>query len=101
MYTQEQLRDENVIYAGTGGVSERNCQARFVPAFRDELSGRVEVARTMDGAQAAMHLFCCLPDAWVAERDVNGAIVALIDTVTAGFLRDGVFYTREEASRLV
>jgi len=101
MYTHEQLRDENQTYAGTGGVSENNCRARFSPAFREAVSGRVERARRADGAPAAMHLFCCLPDEWVAERDASGEIVALIGSVTAGFLRDGVFYTREEAARLV
>lgn len=101
MYTHEQLRDENECYAGTGGVSQNNGGARFVPAFRDAVSGRVEPARMADGAPAPMHLFCCLPDEWVAGRDEHGEIVALIDTITAGFLRDGVFYTREEAARLV
>ena len=100
MYTHEQLRDENETFAGTGGVSHNNCRARFVPAFRDAATGRVERARMADGAPAPMHLFCCLPEEWVAERDPNGEIVALIDSVTAGFLRDGEFYTREEAARL-
>ena len=45
MYSYERLREENETFAGTGGVSENNCQARFVPAFRDEDSGRVELAR--------------------------------------------------------
>ncbi len=101
MYTHDQLRDENQTYAQTGGVSHNNCQAGFVPAFRDAATGRVEPARTADGAPAPMHLFFCLPDEWVAERDASGDIVALIDSVAAGFLRDGVFYTREEAARLV
>ena len=101
MYTQEQRRTENEIYAGTGGVSCNAATARFVPAFRDTATGRVEIARTADARPATMHLFCCLPDAWVAERDPAGEIVALIDTIVAGFVRDGVFYTRDEAARLV
>ena len=52
MYTYERLREENETYAGTGGVSENNCAKRFLPAFRDELTGRVELARTAEGAQA-------------------------------------------------
>ena len=100
MYTHDHLREENEVYAGTGGVSDHNRGARFLPAFRDSASGRVELARTADGAPASMHLFCCLPEEWVAERDPTGQIVALIDTVVAGFVRDGVFYSREEAARL-
>jgi hypothetical protein len=98
MYTYERLREENETYAGTGGVSENNCSARFLPAFQDSLSGRVEQARKEDGSPAPMHLLCALPDEWVAERDASGRILALKDTIIAGFLRDGVFYTREEAA---
>ena len=98
MYTYERLREENETYAGTGGVSENNCAKRFLPAFRDELTGRVELARTAEGAQAPMHLLCCLPDEWVTRRDAQGQILALKDSVIAGFVRDGEFYTREEAA---
>jgi hypothetical protein len=47
-----------------------------------------------------MHLLCCLPEEWVTGRDERGQIVALKDSVIAGFVRDGTFYTREEAARL-
>ncbi len=100
MYTYERLQEENRAYAGTGGVSENNSQARFLPAFRDEITGRVEMARMEDGRGAPMHLLCCLPDEWVVERDAAGQIVGLIDSVIAGFVRDGEFYTREDAARL-
>ena len=98
MYTYERLREENETYAGTGGVSENNCRLQFLPAFQDEQTGRVELARKADGTQAPMHLLCCLPDEWVTERDVEGHILALKDSVIAGFVRDGEFYTREEAA---
>ncbi|MGD8415441.1 MAG: hypothetical protein PVH91_00140 [Pseudomonadales bacterium] len=101
MYTPERLREENQVFAGTGGVSERAAGSGFVPAFRDDADGRVEIARTQNGCPATMHLFCCLPDEWVTERDQTGQIVALIDSVVAGFVRDGVFYTREEAAQLI
>ena len=101
MYSYERLREENETFAGTGGVSENNCEARFVPAFRDSESGRVELARTEDGVRAPVHLLCCLPDEWVTERDDAGRILALKDSVVAGFVRDGQFYTREEAASLV
>lgn len=100
MYTSEQLRAENEIWAGTGGISENNSGARFVPAFRDMDSGRVELARREDGQPAPMHLLCCLPEEWVTARDAQGQILALKDSVVAGFVRDGVFYTRAEAARM-
>ncbi len=101
MYTYERLRDENEAFAGTGGVSENNCRSRFLPAFQDGLTGRVELARTESGSCAAMHLLCCLPDEWVTERDAEDRIVALRDSIVAGFVRDGVFYTRDEAARCI
>lgn len=100
MYTQERLRQENETYAGTGGVSENNAQARFLPAFREQVSGRIELARMEDGRSAPMHLLCGLPDDWVTQRDTDGRIIALKDSVIAGFVRDGDFFTREEAARL-
>ena len=98
MYTYERLREENETHAGTGGVSEKNCKQGFLPAFCDENTGRVELARQADGAQAPMHLLCCLPDEWVTERDAEGQVVAVKDSVIAGFVRNGRFYTREEAA---
>ena len=100
MYSNERLREENEIYAGTGGGSENNAEAMFVPAFKDQSSGRVEPARMEDGSRAPMHLLCGLPDEWVTERDPEGRITGLKDSVIAGFVRDGKFYTREEAARL-
>ena len=98
MYTYERLREENEAYAGTGGISENNCAQRFLPAFQDSDSGQVELARQADGSQAPMHLLFCLPDEWVTERDDKGQILALKESVIAGFVRDGEFYTREEAA---
>lgn len=98
MYTYERLREENETFAGTGGISENNCQARFMPAFQDTLTGRVELARTESGDCASMHLLCCLPDEWVTERDAQGRILALKDSIVAGFVRDECFYSREEAA---
>ena len=100
MYTYERLRIENEQFAGTGGISENNVYARFAPAFRDAETGRVELARLECGAIAPMHLLFGLPDEWVTGWDAAGQIVALRDSVVAGFVRDEVFYTRDEAAQL-
>ena len=99
MFTYQRLRDENTEYAGTGGVSQNNHDARFLPAFRDE-DGRVEVARLENGEIAPMHLLCGLPDAWVTGRDGEGRVTAIRDDIVAGFVRDDVFYTREQAAAI-
>jgi hypothetical protein len=94
----ERLRRENLAFAGTRGVSEHARQARFVPAFKDLETGRVELACFAPGTPAPMHVLCCLPDEWAAERNASGEIVALKPSIIAGFVRDDRFYTREEAA---
>ena len=100
-YTVKKLRQENLAYAGTGGVS-RNCRAgQFQAAFRDTRSGRVAIPRFENGKAAPMHLFCGLPEEWIQARDEEGQATALVACIEAGFVRDSVFYTREQAAALV
>ncbi|MEZ5558956.1 MAG: hypothetical protein R3E86_10525 [Pseudomonadales bacterium] len=98
--TRHTLMRENRIFAGTTGVSQNNRRLRLVPAFRDEASGRIERACFEDGRPAPVHLLCGVPDEWVTERDAEGHVIAVRDSVISGFLREGVFYTREEAAAL-
>lgn len=91
------LAEENRQFAGTGGVSENNAQARFVPAFQDARTGQVEISRFGDGRPAPFHLIDGLPDDWVIERDLKGRVVRIKATVISGFVRFGHFFTRQEA----
>lgn len=97
-FTQQQLHQENLAFAGTGGVS-KNCPS-LRPAFRDNATGRIELARFESGEPAPMHLLTGLPDDWVAQRDGSGHATALLDTIVAGFVGGPRFYTREEAAAL-
>lgn len=99
--TPARLRKENSIFAGTGGVSRGNRASGFLPAFYDAESGSVEVARFSNGALAPMHLLDGLPDAWVKRRCPSGQVIAVKDSVVAGFFRQGRFYTRDQAARAV
>ena len=63
------LKQENQRFAGTGGVSENNRQAFFVPAFKNALTGEVALSRFRDGRIAPCHLIDGLPDEWIAARD--------------------------------
>lgn len=92
------LVEENRRFAGTGGVSEHNAQARFVPAFQDTYTGQVEISRFRDGRPAPFHLIDGLPEDWIAERDVTGRVVQIKGSIISGFVRFGVFFTRQEAS---
>jgi hypothetical protein len=45
-----------------------------------------------------VHTLDGLPTKWIKQRDAEGHVTATIATVIAGFLRNGRFYTREEAA---
>jgi hypothetical protein len=100
MLTQKRLRNENRAFAGTSGVSVNAACQRFRPAFRDCETGRVEFSRFEDGRAAPVHMICGLPEEWVIERDPDGHAVAVKQQIESGFVRAGVFYTREEAAEL-
>ncbi|MEH6825510.1 MAG: hypothetical protein V7629_16550 [Motiliproteus sp.] len=95
------LRMENRQYAGTGGISQLNCEYGFVPAFQNTLDRINEISRFGDGRAAPLHLLDGLPDAWVIERSPEGKVLSVKDSVIAGFLRQDRFYTREQAASAV
>ncbi|MFL1465778.1 hypothetical protein ACQUWM_03990 [Marinobacter sp. DUT-3] len=95
------LVKENQQYAGTGGLSENNAHARFVPAFKDSYTGQVEISRYRDGRPAPFHLVDGLPEEWITNRDLASNVVELKATVISGFVRLGRFFTRQEASDFV
>jgi hypothetical protein len=48
-----------------------------------------------------MHLLEGLPDTLLLARAPSGRVTAVKDSVVAGFVRDGRFYTRDEAAQIV
>jgi hypothetical protein len=96
--TQQRLLMENRCFLGTGGVSLNNAGVGFAPAFCDIETGRTELPRLPGGLPAPMHLLWGLPEEWVASRDPKGGVLALKSSIVAGFLREGRFYSREEAA---
>lgn len=95
------LAQQNRIYRDTGGVSDGCRDGGFRPAFLDRSTGITWLSRFADGRIAPLHVLDGLPDELVAEWDGNGHIKTAKDCVIAGFLRDGLFYTREQAARVV
>ena len=93
---RQSLLDQNESYSGTMGVSPKNQHSGFLPAFRDEETGRVELARFRSGALAPMHLIAGLPADWATDFDEEGDVASVKASITAGFVRDNLFYTREE-----
>lgn len=96
-----ELRAQNASYAGTAGVSLNNRGAGFVPAYRNTSTGQTVISRFADGKPSPVHVLEGLPDDWVAERAATGEVRQVSAHVVAGFVRDGVFYTREAAARMV
>lgn len=95
------LVEENLQFAGTGGISANNVQARFCPAFQDVSTGQVVISRFRDGRPAPFHLIDGLPDDWFTGKDVAGKVSKLKDSVVSGFVRFGLFYTRQQAAEFM
>lgn len=93
------LEAENRRFQGTGGVSEGNSEHGFTPAFHNRQSGQSVVSRYADGTEAPVHVLDGLPAEWIAEYDETGRALTAREGIIAGFLRNGLFYTREEAAR--
>jgi|GEM_PF-474459 len=92
------LKNENRAYYGSAGVSDGCREACFRPAFRDQETGRVYLSRYPNGHVAAFHTLEGLPDEMIAARYTNGNVAKAKNTLISGFLKDGTFYTRQEAA---
>jgi hypothetical protein len=97
--TQLVLRDENQLFELTRGISQNNDRLGFVPGYRNSATGEQARSRYADGSPAPVHVLDGLPETWVAERDCDGHVVRTCPGLVSGFIRDGRFYTREEAIR--
>jgi hypothetical protein len=73
--------------------------AGFLPAFRHEADGQIRLCQLDDGRLSSVHLLDSLPAEWVAERDESGRPMALVEQVTAGFLRGDRFWTLGDIRR--
>lgn len=96
--TQHLLERETEAFRGSGGISQENRCLGFRPAFRDTCTCVVYPSCFASGVPAPFHLIDGLPDEAVERRDPTGRVVALKSSIVSGFVRDGRFYTREEAA---
>ncbi|NNJ93734.1 MAG: hypothetical protein HKP57_03210 [Halobacteria archaeon] len=101
LFTEASLKQENLAFSGTPGVSDENRCHGFRPAFCDSITGRVEISRYLNGQPAPMHLIEGLPECWIVARDETFKATAIKHSVVAGFVRDGCFYTRSQAAEAV
>ncbi|MBK8181644.1 MAG: hypothetical protein IPK63_01495 [Candidatus Competibacteraceae bacterium] len=96
--TPESLKRGSQSFAGTYGISEKNQPLGFTPGFRDEETGVIYISCWRDGSPAPFHALDGLPDHLVLARGPTGRVVAVKASVIAGFIRWGLFYTREQAA---
>jgi hypothetical protein len=89
---------QNRTYRGSGGVSAGNRGHGFRPAFLDQVTGTAYLSCFANGCAAPVHVLDGLPDELVHERNRQGKVMKVREGIIAGFLRDGVFYTREQAA---
>ena len=94
------LQLENLAFAGTAGVSRNNRASGFTPAFLDKKTGVIEIARLENGQPSPTHIISWLPSSWASKLASDGSVESLKPGVIAGFVRDGVFYTREQTAEL-
>jgi hypothetical protein len=93
------LRRQNRAFRGTAGVSANNRGQGFVPAYQDTATGAIAIARFADGRPAPVHVLDGLPEKWIAARDGQGRVTRTRPGIVAGFMREGRFFTREQAAR--
>ena len=96
-----ELRLENSLFKHTGGVSENNHASGFTPAYRNIRTGEIAISRFANGEPAPVHVLEGLPEEWVIARDAQGYVRRVLATIVSGFLRNGRFYTREAAARVL
>lgn len=96
--TLSTLEGQNRQFVGTKGVSQGNRAQGFVPGFLDQETGCIYVACRADGSPVPFHLLDGLPENLVLARSSSGQVVAVKATVIAGFVRNGCFYTRQQAA---
>jgi hypothetical protein len=94
------LQLEAAAHRRTGGVSCENRELGFRPAFQDTRTGETYPSKFADGRPAPFHLLDGLPENLVLARDRYGRASRVIGTIVAGFLREGIFYTRAQAAAL-
>lgn len=96
--TPRRLVAQNRRFKGSGGISQKNRAGGFLPAFADMHTGATHLSCFADGRPAPVHLLDGLPSDWVVARSPDGRVTAVKDAVVAGFVREGRFYTREQAA---
>jgi hypothetical protein len=101
MLTSDDIAQQSLAYRGTGGVSVENRAFGFLPAFLDRESGQIHLSCDARGIPAAVHQFDGMPADWIVKCGRDGKPCAVKASIVAGFVREGYFFTREQAAQLI
>jgi hypothetical protein len=74
--------------------------ANFRPAFYDHNTCTIYLSRFPNGTPAPFHMLDGLPEEIVTDR-FNGRVVSIKASIVSGFERNGYFYTRTAAAKLL
>ena len=94
------LQLENIAFSDTVGVSRNNRKSGFTPAFLNKKTGLIEIARLKNGQPSPMHIISWLPKTWASRLASDGSVESLKPEIITGFVRDGIFYTRQQTAEL-
>jgi hypothetical protein len=97
-FTNKELKFQNIVWRGTGALSAENRGHGFIPAFLDAERGEVHPSCYACGGLATIHILDGLPKHLVLANEASGRVSEVKNSVIAGFMREGKFYTREEAA---
>jgi hypothetical protein len=98
--TDSCLNTESQKYQGTGGNSQGNGEFGFTPAFKDTSDNVVYLSRYSDGRIAKVHILDGMPEHLIISKQ-DGSVKSVKKSVISGFVLANIFYTRDEAARLV
>jgi len=99
--TADDLVEQSMAFHGAGEVGDEHRAFGFLPAFLDRESGHIHLSCDARGIPAAIHQLDGLPREWVEARDNKGKPSMVKSSVVAGFVREGYFFTREQAAQLI
>lgn len=97
---KEQIREENLRYKETRGVSYGNRRAGFLPTFRDKLAECIYLSRFANGQLAPIHGLDGVPK-HLYKRDMKTDYpVESKQRVISGFVRGGRFFFPRRSCQL-
>ncbi|MGF1642770.1 MAG: hypothetical protein ACFCUJ_03945 [Thiotrichales bacterium] len=96
LITSADFLQQHKLHQQMPGGSVGDLCFGFMPAFKDFRTGETHLSVYPDGSYAMVHMLEGLPMEWVSEWDDQGRILALKETIVAGFMRDHRFYTLDD-----